>query len=190
MGLDEVGMKRFANRQVRTIGKMLLGFAGSALIATCASVQSTGTAHAADGAGPALFIIVIDPELLTVGIEAPLANYGVAPNSDYDIMRDAVSAAINSNIEKLEPSAGSKITPNEEAGCRYDDGNESIFERDGKWVVELDAQFECDQASNLTHIHFNILDLPGFTKATARIIDGDREVEVPLDGANRKLDLR
>lgn len=185
-----MNMKKFTTTQVRPIGKLLLGLAGSALFAAYATVQSNGTAHAADGAGPALFIIVMDPELLTVGIETPLANYGVAPNSDYDTMRDAVSAAINNEIEKLEPSAGSKIVPNEEAGCRYDDGNESIFERDGKWVVELDAQFECEQASSLTHIDFNIFDLPGFTTATARIIDGDREVEVPLDGANRKLDLR
>jgi len=184
-------MSRYVARRMGTIRKFLLCLASSVLLWAYAAGQGSGTARAAeDGSGPALFIIVIDPELLTVGIEAPLANYGVAPNSDYDSMRDAVSAAINSNIEKLEPSAGSKITPNEEAGCRYDDGNESIFERDGKWVVELDAQFECDQAANLTHIHFNIFDLPGFTKATARILDGDREVEVPLDGANRKLDLR
>ena len=180
-------------RQISFISKILLCLAGSVLFSACAAAQSSGTATPpapAEGAGSALFIIVIDPGILTIGFEAPLANYGVAPNSDYDTMRDAVSAAINSDIEKLEPSAGSKITPNEEAGCRYDDGNESIFERDGKWVVELDAQFECDQASNLTHIHFNIFDLPGFTSATARIIDGDREVEVPLDDVDRKLDLR
>jgi hypothetical protein len=183
-------MKKFVNRQVRTIGKLLLGLAGSAFFAAYATVQSNGIAHAAEGAGPALFIIVIDPGIVTIGIEAPLANYGIAPNSDYDTMRDAVSAAINSDIEKLEPSAGSRLVPNEEAGCRYEEGNESIFERDGKWVVELDAEFECEQSPKLTHIHFNIFDLPGFTTATARIIDGDREVEVPLDSANRKLEVR
>jgi hypothetical protein len=184
-------MNRYVAKRVTRISRLLLCLAGSILFSAYAAAQSSGTAPApAEGPGPALFIIVVDPGVVTIGIEALLANYGVAPNSDYDTMRDAVSAAINSDIEKLEPSAGSKLVPNEEAGCRYEEGNESIFERDGKWVVVLDAEFECEQSPKLTHIHFNIFDLPGFTTATARIIDGDREVEVPLDGANRKLQVR
>lgn len=177
-------------RRISIIRKFLLCLAGSTFFAAYTSGHSIGTGHAADGTGPGLFIVVVDPGIVTIAIEAPLANYGVAPNSDYDTMRNAVSAVINSDIEDIELSTASKIVPNEEAVCRHEVGNERINEQNGQWVVVLEVDFACEQASKLTHLHFNIFDVPGFTAATARIIDGDREVEVPLDGANRKLDLQ
>ena len=96
-------MNRYVTKRVSMISKFLLCLAGSVLFSAYAAAQSSGTAtqpSQPEGAGPSLFIIVVDPGIVTIGIEAPLANYGVAPNSDYDTMRDAVAAAINSDIEK------------------------------------------------------------------------------------------
>lgn len=174
-----------------------------------ASAALAATAHAQvpvpvpPAPGPAEIVVVVDTDYISMVIEAPLANYGVRPagpvpahrhgvpeNDDYERVRDAVSNELNADIDDIEPSAGSRIAFNSEAGCRYDEGSESIYVENGQWIVELSLDFDCRQPQNVASVSFNLFDLPGFTEASALVISGDLEAPFDLNATNRRFPLR
>ncbi|WP_298470901.1 hypothetical protein [uncultured Erythrobacter sp.] len=156
------------------------------------------------GAGPVELLFVLnDNEYVGLVIESPMANYGVSSDlelppeqhgvpewDDYNALRDELSRAIAPDIEGIEASVGSKFAFTSSAGCRYDEGSESIAKRDGQWMVTFDMEFICTNPATISDVSVNLFDMRGFTKGTAKIIDGDEERSVDVDGINRIVELR
>lgn len=192
-------------------------FRAISAITVCLALNSCGQADAqgekvADasaselfkGAGPVeLFFLLSDGQYVSLAIESPMANYGVSSDlelppenngvpdwDDYNALRAELSRAIAPDIEEIEPSVGSKFAFTSNAGCRYDEGSESIFKRDGEWVVTFDIDFVCLNPANIRDVSVNLFDFGGFLKGRAKIVDGDREVAVDIDAINRKVELR
>ncbi len=172
----------------------------SVILAMAGPAQSQSSP--VEGAGPAEFYFGVDTEIVGVVIESPMANYGVTTDlvpppenhgvpewDDYNALRAELSRAIAADIYGIEASVGSKFAFTNGAGCAYDEGSESIFRKDGKWIVTFDIEFACSNPSALKDVSINLFDMAGFSSGTVTVTNGDAEGTVEVDGANRKVDL-
>ncbi|MEL6878177.1 MAG: hypothetical protein AAGL68_08785 [Pseudomonadota bacterium] len=154
------------------------------------------------GAGPVYLYFVVDPDIVGVVIESPMANYGVSSDlvippqnqgvpefQDYNDLRDELSRAIASDIDGIEASVGSKFAFTDGAGCTYYEGSESIYKKDGQWMVTFDIEFACRDMASLKDVSINLFDGGGFSKGFATVINGDLEASKEVDGINRKIEL-
>lgn len=165
-------------------------------------VQAQSSTGPTEGTGPVSIFIVVDPDFVGLAIESPMINYGVTSDlvipaenygvpgfDDYNDLRDEISDAIDKDIDGIKASVGSLFAFANEAGCRYDEGSESIFKRDGEWIVTFDIEFACRQKVNLKSVSINLFDLAGFSDRLATVINGYLEATVEIDGINRSVDL-
>jgi len=170
------------------------------LSSTAFAQQSTD--DPTEGSGPAYFLFDVNTDSVGLVIESPMANYGVTSDleippenhgvptfQDYNDLRDELSRSIAPNIEGIEASVASKFFFNENARCKYDEGSESIYRKDGEWIVEFDIDFACRQGDKLKDVSINLFDFPGFTTGAVTILNGELETSKEVDGINHKIDL-